>query len=382
MENKKYIIFSANYLPNLGGVERYTYNLAKKLIQKGHYVTVVTSNTDKLLSYENIEGINIYRLPCINLLNGRFPVSKFNKEYIKLMKQLVKEDYDLCIVNTRFYIHSFCGVLFGKKYSQDTIVIEHGTNHFTVENRILDTLGHIYEHMITKLVALNCKNFYGVSLACNKWLEHYKIQAKGILYNAIDISNILYLLQDSKISYRDKLNIPSDGILVTYTGRLVKEKGIMKLISAVQQVNLLNKKVYLAIAGDGELIEEVSKLTSRNIILLGKIDFSCVISLLKETDIFCLPTDYPEGFPTSVLEAAACKCFIITTQSGGSKELVINDNYGIILNQNVPEEIAKYINLAILDKEYYNQAVNQVYKRCMENFTWDIISEKVIDITK
>ena len=32
---KKYCIFSAQYLPTIGGVERYTYNIAKKLIKKG-----------------------------------------------------------------------------------------------------------------------------------------------------------------------------------------------------------------------------------------------------------------------------------------------------------------------------------------------------------
>ena len=34
-------IFTANYLPNLGGVERYTYNLAKKLTAQGNKVTVL-----------------------------------------------------------------------------------------------------------------------------------------------------------------------------------------------------------------------------------------------------------------------------------------------------------------------------------------------------
>ena len=40
----KFIIFSAQYLPTVGGVERYTNSLAKKLIAKGHKVSVVTSS--------------------------------------------------------------------------------------------------------------------------------------------------------------------------------------------------------------------------------------------------------------------------------------------------------------------------------------------------
>ena len=32
---RRYCIFAAQYFPHLGGVERYTYNLAKKLIEAG-----------------------------------------------------------------------------------------------------------------------------------------------------------------------------------------------------------------------------------------------------------------------------------------------------------------------------------------------------------
>ena len=44
MLKKRYCIFSAQYLPHMGGVERYTYNLAKELINQGNEVVVVTSN--------------------------------------------------------------------------------------------------------------------------------------------------------------------------------------------------------------------------------------------------------------------------------------------------------------------------------------------------
>ena len=56
-------------------------------------------------------------------------------------------------------------------------------------------------------------------------------------------------------------------------------------------------------------------------------------ALLKETNIFCLPSD-SEGMPTSVLEAAACKCYIVTTKYGGAKELILDDSYGIVMENN------------------------------------------------
>lgn len=374
---KHYIIFSANYLPNLGGVERYTYNLAKKLVAKGHNVTVVTSNVDKIVNYEEQENIQTFRVPCINLLNGRFPVLKTNNEFFRLLKKLKNKQYDLCIVNTRFYIHSLFGVLFGKKHSKKTIVIEHGTNHFTVNNKILDYLGHIYEHIITFIIKSFCKEYYGVSLACNNWLKHYHINAISTLHNAIDIDDINYLLMNSDVNYIDKYELLKESTIITYTGRLVKEKGILKLIQAVNQITETNKNVYLFIAGNGDLFDKISTNCNSNIKVLGKLNFNQVVALLKQTDIFCLPTDYPEGFPTSVIEAAACKCFIVTTDAGGSKELIINDEYGIILKENSVKEIVNSINIAISNKDYIETAKQLSYERCIKNFTWDIIADEV-----
>ena len=38
-----YAIFSAQYLPHVGGVENFTANLAAQLVREGDQVTVVTS---------------------------------------------------------------------------------------------------------------------------------------------------------------------------------------------------------------------------------------------------------------------------------------------------------------------------------------------------
>ena len=81
---KRICLFAANYLPNLGGIERYVYNLSKQLIAMGHEVTVVTSNVFRLYSHEvSDEGIEIYRLPCRNVMKGRYPILKRNREFTR-----------------------------------------------------------------------------------------------------------------------------------------------------------------------------------------------------------------------------------------------------------------------------------------------------------
>ena len=66
-------IFSAQYLPHIGGVESYTRNLAATLIGMDRKPVVVTCNCDSLPSREvTDDGIEVVRLPCFPLLGGRF----------------------------------------------------------------------------------------------------------------------------------------------------------------------------------------------------------------------------------------------------------------------------------------------------------------------
>ena len=72
--NKTVAIFNGYYLPHLGGVERYTYNISKKLHERGYNVIIVTTqHSDDLLNEEVQEGIKIYRLPVKNIWKNRYP---------------------------------------------------------------------------------------------------------------------------------------------------------------------------------------------------------------------------------------------------------------------------------------------------------------------
>lgn len=376
---KSYCLFAANYLPNLGGVERYVYNLAKQLIAKGNSVTVVTSNVFKIASKEVLEGIEVYRMPCFNVLGGRFPVVKKNAEFKRLHKELLQKKFDIVVLNTKYCLHSLYGAKYAEKIGAKCIEIEHGTDHFTVNNKLLDFAGEVYEHWITSRIKAHCKNFYGVSEACNEWLAHFKIKAKGCMYNAVNVEEIKALTDNAVCDYRKEYGIPDDAVVITYTGRLVKEKGIEKLVNAFARLRKA-ENAYLFVAGSGDMFDEISARNQEGVIMLGKIDFEHIAALLKSTDVFCLPTDFPEGFPTSVLEAAAAGCFVVTTTSGGSKELIINDDYGIIMKRNDEEEIYESILKPVKDGAYRKLAVENAYKRLCDNFTWDKTSDKLIHI--
>lgn len=378
---RTYCIFAAHYLPHLGGVERYTYNIAKKLSEKGNKVVIVTSQLNGTTLYEKTECADIYRLPCVEFMGGRFPVPKLNKDFRRIYKKLKEIPIDLVIINARFYFHSVLGVRFAKKKNIKSILLDHGTAHMIVGNKVLDKIGELYEHCLTTIEKQYCKDYYGVSQASAEWLKHFHIQAKGVLYNSIDIEDILSIYNGETTNYRELYHISKETVVITYTGRLIKEKGILQLIKSVENLYKEGIKICLFIAGDGELDALVNERASEFVVPLGRISFSEVVALLKQTDIFCLPTEYPEGFPTSTLEAMACKCYPIVTANGGAEELIISSEYGEIIRDNSVNVISDALKKAIRDEQRRKKCVENAYQRVSDCFVWDKVASKVENMT-
>ena len=101
-----FLIFSAQYLPHMGGIENFTYNISKELLSRGNKVTVVTNNTVNSPSFETLDEIEVLRFNCYNFIDGRFPVYKKDSIYREIFNRLDKRNYDLVIINARFYFHS------------------------------------------------------------------------------------------------------------------------------------------------------------------------------------------------------------------------------------------------------------------------------------
>lgn len=323
-----------------------------------------------------MDGIPVYRLPCWSLLEGRYPVLKMNSRFFKINKVLKNRNFDMIIVNTRFYPHSLYGMILARKMKSKCITLDHGTSHLSVHNKFLDFVGAIFEHTLTKVDQIFCKDYYGVSKACNEWLAHFHIKAKGVLYNSIDLEEVKTVQKNISELYRKKYDIPDKAIVITFTGRLLKEKGLPSLLNVVERINKERKDVYLFIAGDGDMGDEVKSRSNEQIIPVGRIDFEQIVALLTDSDIFCLPS-FSEGFSTSILEAAACGCYILTTARGGARELLINDEYGCVIQNNDEELLYNALIETINNPEKRKRGIDLTYKRIEKCFTWEILSKQV-----
>ena len=364
---KHFCFFSALYVPHMGGVERYTYNLARELIEMGHQVTVVTSNTEQTPGYSRSEeGIEVYALPCFPLLNGRLPIPKKNGAYRDLLQKLACEKYDAVIINTRFYFHSLIGAKFARKHGIPSIVIEHGSAHLKMGAKPLDLLCGWYEQGITALLKRYCTDFYGVSDAACKWLSHFGISAKGILYNAVPEAEIEALLASREISFREKYNIPKAAPVFSFIGRLVAEKGAKSAVDGfLRACAKTEQKPYLIVAGDGALFETLSEKQTEHILFLGAVPYAQAIALHRESDFYLLPSD-SEGFCTSVLEAIVCDSVVVATDVPGVSPIISDGESGILLKENSAEAVEEGVlrALQIQDRSAFCALAKASYHDC------------------
>ena len=103
--------------------------------------------------------------------------------------------------------------------------------------------------------------------------------------------------------------------------------------------------------------------------------------LLKNSDVFCLLTTYPnEGQPISILEAMGNGMVVVTTDNAGIKDIVKDGINGIIINKDSLGDIAAIYN-RIIDISYVAEEVNG-RKAIMEKYRENCYISNMSDIFK
>lgn len=193
-------------------------------------------------------------------------------------------------------------------------------------------------------------------------LENHFIDKNKILTisNGVDTQgsfNPLNMEKDKIDEIYKEFNLEKNNKIITFVGRLVKEKGVMDLLEAFNNVNLNDRtKVKLLIIGDIEqserdkdTIKKLEKYKNRpNVIFTGHRED--INSILYITDVFCLPS-YREGTPRSIIEAMAMECAVITTDIRGSREEVVDGKTGFLVPVNSIKILSDKIKKLIEDEK-------------------------------
>lgn len=306
------LIFAAFYNPHRGGYELYIEEIAKRLVQRGERVTVVTCNTERVAAVEIVDGVHILRLPCWNMLGGTYPVPKLSGSVMALWKYVRSEGVTTINTQTRFFMTSVLGWLLAKTTGRPLLHTEHGTRHVVLPARIPRLISFLFDHTLGWLVTHTATVVMSGSASAGSFAQHLGAKKFVIVYNGVDTTYFHPISRDNQAAAKR----------VLFVGRLIAAKGVQDLISAFTGESSAVPGAHLTIVGRGNYQDQLQALVedAKNITILGEISRDDLRDQYQQADIFVNPS-YSEGLPTSVLEALACGCRVIATDVGGTSEI-------------------------------------------------------------
>jgi len=174
-----------------------------------------------------------------------------------------------------------------------------------------------------------------------------------------------FLNQERKEDIKSTLSIEKDTLLVGLIGRLVKVKNHKMFLDVAKRAigKVPNIKVKFLIIGDGLLRNELERYARHlgiwdSVIFIGwRTDLE---SIYKNLDIICL-TSLNEGTPISLIEAMASGKAVVATDVGGVRDVVVNDEVGLLSPSGDVEKFSSNI-LALLRNKDKRQHMGQKAK--------------------
>lgn len=184
-------------------------------------------------------------------------------------------------------------------------------------------------------------------------------------------------------------------IVISFLSNYFKSKGFLDVLQIVKPVLESNpgRRIIFKMAGAwgldrtaGMTAEEIKAEAERvmqqagiekQVEFLGVVTGQRKLDLLKETDIFLLPTSY-DGHPRSIIEAMAAGCPVISTPVGAIPDTVLDSKTGFIIEPGDLNALKEKINYLIQNDENRVEMSRLSRSRYEKEFTKDRFIEKMI----
>jgi glycosyltransferase involved in cell wall biosynthesis len=358
-----------------GGIVFLATDLAREISEMGHDVTIYTTDLDfsngankfnkQLPRTEKFEKFTINRTHVWFSFKLFFVNTTMSKEIEKDKPDIIHT------IGLRSY-QSIIAWRISKKLKIPLVVSDQGgltTHPFLNESSLfLKILYKIQKIFIRKIInhasAISVANEYEKKIFL-EFNENSKIE---IIRNGVNLKTLV-----SKENFRNKYKISNKFIL--FVGRFSLSKGIKTLIQAFNLVQNENKfsDINLIIMGvDFGYERDMEKLIhtlnlSKKIIVIKNPPREDVISAYGESEFLVLPSQW-ELSPLVPLESFAFKKPVISTKSHGIPFTVKDNENGILVEPEEPEQLSKAIIKLLFDDKLKDKlglsGYNFVHEKC------------------
>jgi glycosyltransferase involved in cell wall biosynthesis len=241
------------------------------------------------------------------------------------------------------------------------------------------------------IIAMFCTHCYADSNAQKEFLVGKKIicESKISIVGSGSLSGVdLCRFNPFRFSESEKkvtlelLCIPKKSFVITFIGRVNRDKGILELLLAFQAAKKLLPNLHLVIVGE----IDNSSGSNQNPTLFN---FNAVDDLhflghsdeperyLSVTNVLCLPS-YREGFGTVAIEAAAMGIPVIASDIYGLKESVIHMETGIKIQPKSEKDLENAIIMLASDETLCKKLGVKALNHVVSKFNSQYVNNELI----
>ena len=316
-----------------GGVTREAFLLSKYLADKGHEVTVYTTDVGNaersrlpaVSITPNMNGIEVhYFRNMSNLLAFRHRIYLSKGILSSIRRELNK--FDVVHIHAFRSFHDVIVHHYSKKYDIPYVLESHGATPRMggllkrSSKCLFDvTVGHRILSDACKVIALTQTE---ADQYKSMGVDEDRIE---IVPNGIDLSE--YVSMPQKGGFRRKYAITQTEKIILYLARIHSIKGPDLLVRAYASLSKDLDNCRLVIVGPDEgYLSTLKRLINDleigpKVLLTGPLYGKDKLEAYVDADVYVLPSVY-ETFPVSVLEACACGTPVVVTDRCGIADLI------------------------------------------------------------
>ncbi|MBC8097886.1 MAG: glycosyltransferase family 4 protein, partial [Armatimonadetes bacterium] len=339
------------------------------LVEHNIPVMMVTRRVDDLPAYERLHGIDIYRVATLKgkglaalsfMLGGVWVMLRHRRKYNVVHSHQV-------------YTPTTIGWIASRLLRLPLVI----NLHLGGEEGDLQRLMRNKRTGQRRLNLL--KRDAGAWVVISKEIEA-EAQAAGIpadkvhfLVNAVDPRQFAPLAPEAQRAMRLKLDLPPEGALGIYVGRLEPIKGVNVLLQAWRSVP---DSAHLVIIGVGSKMEELQAYAREH--LPGRVTFrgrqTNIADYLQAVDAWSLPS-YGEGLPVSLLEAMSCALPVVVTPVGAMAQMIQHGVNGYVIPVGDADALAAAFNQIFSDPAAAQRIGAAARQLVLDEYSLDSVSQ-------
>ncbi len=380
VQNMKILMLSWEYPPRVvGGIARVVHDLSHRLYQDGHDVTVVTYRDGNVPYFEDDKGVKVHRVDNFMISSNNFIdwVMQLNFNMIAKVGELISQGEKFDVIHAHDWLTAYAGKTLKTAYGISLVSTIHATEAGRNSGIQGETQKYINdtEWMLTyesSEVIVN-SNYMKNELQRLFGLPYEKI---NVVPNGVNIN--LFSEVERDYDFRRQYAMDNEKIIL-FMGRLVYEKGIQNLISAMPKILANYHDAKLIIAGKGGMIDElraqVNSLGLGNkVYFTGYLNSKNVQKMYKCADISVFPSTY-EPFGIVALEAMLSGTPVVVSDIGGLNEIVDHGINGMKSYAGNPNSLADSILTLLFDPKLCSDVVKNAQAKVKTDYNWQKIAQ-------